>query len=72
VAFPAFALLAWSDTEVAATVAVALFVAVRSRPLLAMVLPFTLIRLGPDRLATVIQGLTSIVVYFGVAAAIVG
>jgi hypothetical protein len=37
-----------------------------------MVLPFTLIRLGPDRLATVTQDLLSIVVYFAVAAAIVG
>ncbi|WP_344253058.1 magnesium transporter [Pseudonocardia hydrocarbonoxydans] len=69
-------LLLWHDAGVAAAVAVALFAASSVATLIAMVLPWTLHRLGRDPafgsgpLATVIQDLLSILIYFLAAAAI--
>lgn len=69
--FP-FALVFWGNSRVAATVAIALFVSSSIATLIAMVLPYALARLGRDPafgsgpLATVIQDLLSILVYFTV------
>jgi magnesium transporter len=74
--FP-FALVVWSETDVAAAVALALFVSCSIATIVAMALPYALSRLGRDPafgsgpLATVIQDLLSIVVYFAVAVALV-
>lgn len=63
-------LLLWHDPRVAAAVAVALFAASSLATLIALVLPWTLDRLGRDPafgsgpLATVVQDLLSIVIYF--------
>jgi len=68
--------LVWGDGGVAATVAVALFAACSTATIVAIVLPATLLRLGFDPafgsgpLATVIQDLASIGIYFAVAAAL--
>ena len=76
-AFFAFALGVWGETRVAAAVAIALFVSASVATLIAMSLPYALARLGRDPafgsgpLATVIQDLLSILVYFAVAAALV-
>lgn len=67
-----FAPLVWSDTEIAATVSCRALRRCSVATLLAMALRFKVIRLGPDRLATVIQDPLTIVVYFAVADAIVG
>ena len=74
--FP-FALLVWDDADVAAAVSIALFVSCSIATMVAMALPYALARLGHDPafgsgpLATVIQDLLSIVVYFAVATALV-
>ena len=69
VSYPAVALM-WQAADVAAAVAVALFAASSVATLIAMLLPWTLHRLGRDPafgsgpLATVAQDLLSIVIYF--------
>jgi magnesium transporter len=76
-AFFAFALVVWDVPRVAVAVAVALFVSASIATLVAMLLPYALARLGRDPafgsgpLATVIQDLLSIVVYFAVASVLV-
>ena len=76
VSYPAVALV-WRDADVAAAVAVALFAASSLATLIAMLLPWTLHRLGRDPafgsgpLATVAQDLLSIVIYFLAATALV-
>ena len=76
-AFLPFALVVWGDANVAAAVAVALFVSCSIATIVAMLLPYGLSRLGRDPafgsgpLATVIQDLLSILVYFAVAVALV-
>jgi magnesium transporter len=73
--FP-FAYLVWGDGRVAATVALALFASTGTATAVAMGLPYALDRLGRDPafgagpLATVIQDLLSIVIYFAVAVAL--
>jgi magnesium transporter len=77
-AFFAFVLAIWGEPRVALSVSIALFVSASIATLVAMLLPYTLARLGRDPafgsgpLATVIQDLLSIVVYFAVAGALVG
>lgn len=76
-AFLAFALAGWGDAEVAVAVALALVASCSIATLVAMSLPALLQRVGRDPafgsgpLATVIQDLLSIAVYFGVVTAIV-
>ena len=76
-AFFPFALAVWDDAAVAASVAVALGVSCSIATLVAMALPYALSRLGRDPaygsgpLATVIQDLLSVIVYFSVASALV-
>jgi len=73
--FP-FAFVVWGNGRIAATVAIALFISSSIATLVAMVLPYALARLGQDPafgagpLATVIQDLLSILVYFAVAVAL--
>lgn len=75
-AFLVFAFAIWGDGRVAATVAIALFASSSIATLVAMGLPFLLARGGRDPafgsgpLATVIQDLLSILVYFAVAVAL--
>jgi len=70
-------LLFWGDAEVAWAVSIALFAAASLATLIAMALPWVLHRLGKDPaygagpLATVIQDLLSLVIYFLTASAIV-
>ena len=74
--FLAFALVTFGDAQIALAVAIALFASCSIASLVAMALPWALARAGRDPafgagpLATVIQDLLSIVVYFGVATAI--
>lgn len=74
--FFGFALAGWGDGRVAAIVAISLFASASIATLVAMTLPYVLARLGRDPafgsgpLATVIQDLLSIIVYFTVAAAL--
>ena len=76
-AFFPFALALWGDAGVAASVALALGVSCSIATLVAMVLPYALARLGRDPaygsgpLATVIQDLLSVIVYFAIATALV-
>jgi magnesium transporter len=76
-AFFPFALALWGHARVAASVALALGISCSIATLVAMVLPYVLARLGRDPaygsgpLATVIQDLLSVIVYFSVAAALV-
>ncbi|GAA5162185.1 magnesium transporter [Pseudonocardia eucalypti] len=69
-------LLIWAEPPVAATVAVALFAASSIATVIAMVLPWALQRMGRDPafgsgpLATVVQDLLSIAIYFATATAI--
>jgi magnesium transporter len=78
VAFLVFALVVWGDGEVAAAVALSLLASCSIATLVAMVLPWAFHRLGIDPafgsgpLATVVQDLLSIAVYFAVALAVVG
>ena len=75
-AFPVVRLI-WHDGQVAAAVAIALFAACSVASLVAMVLPWIISRFGKDPafgagpLATVVQDLLSILIYFAVTAAIV-
>jgi magnesium transporter len=77
VAFFVFALGVWGEEGVAAAVAVALFVSASLATVIAMSLPYALARLGRDPafgsgpLATVVQDLLSILVYFAVASVLV-
>jgi magnesium transporter len=77
VCYPVVALL-WGASDVAAAVAIASFAASSVATVIAMVLPWTLHRLGRDPafgsgpLATVVQDLLSIVIYFLAATALVG
>ena len=70
-AFVPFALLVWGDGGIAVAVALALFASCSIATLVAMALPWAFARLGRDPafgsgpLATVIQDLLSIAVYFG-------
>ena len=72
-AFFPFALVVWGDSAVAASVALALFASCSIATLVAMILPWLFQRLGYDPafgsgpLATVIQDLLSIAVYFAIA-----
>jgi magnesium transporter len=74
VAFLPFAWLTWGDGRAAASVALALFASCSIATFVAMVLPWTFQRLGYDPafgsgpLATVIQDLLSIAIYFTIAA----
>ena len=76
-AFDLFALLVWGEADVAAAVALALLASCTIATMVGMALPFALHRLGRDPafgsgpLATVIQDLLSIAIYFAVATAIV-
>lgn len=75
-AFLPFALAVWGDADVAIAVALALLASCSIATLVALVLPATFQRLGADPafgsgpLATVVQDLLSIVVYFAIATAI--
>ena len=77
VAFLVFAFAIYGNGRVAATVAIALFASASIATLVAMGLPFLLARGGHDPafgsgpLATVIQDLLSIIVYFAVAVTLV-
>jgi magnesium transporter len=74
VAFFAFADLVWGDSRVALVVAIALLLSASIATAVAMVLPYVLDRIGLDPafgagpMATVIQDLLSIAVYFLAAA----
>ena len=71
--FYPFALIGWGDAEVALGVALALFVSSSTATVVAMALPLGLRKLGLDPafgsgpLATVIQDLLSIAIYFAIA-----
>jgi magnesium transporter len=73
IAFLLFALVAWGDERVAVAVALALLASCSIATIVAMVLPWAFQRLGTDPafgsgpLATVIQDLLSILVYFAIA-----
>ena len=77
VVFFPFAYALWGEADVAGSVALALGVSCSIATLVAMVLPYVLARLGRDPaygsgpLATVIQDLLSVIVYFAVATALV-
>jgi magnesium transporter len=76
-AFLPFALWRWGDPAVAATVALAILAACSTATLVGMALPWAMQRLGFDPafgsgpLATVLQDLLSIVIYFAIAAGLV-
>src|SRR5918994_276227 len=75
-AFFPFALLVWDDGNIAGAVSLALFVSCSTATVVAMALPYLLSRLGRDPafgsgpLATVLQDLLSILVYFAIAVAL--
>jgi magnesium transporter len=75
--FVAFALVGWGETDVALAVGVALFASCSIATVVAIALPTAIQRLGGDPafgsgpLATVIQDLLSIAVYFAVVVAFV-
>jgi len=77
-AFFPFAYLVWGDARVAGTVALALLGSTATATLVAMALPYGINRLGRDPafgagpLATVIQDLLSILIYFAIAAVLAG
>jgi len=76
-AFFPVALLRWGATDVAIAVSLSLFAACSVATLIAMVLPWAIRRLGKDPafgsgpLATVIQDLLSILIYFAIASSVV-
>jgi magnesium transporter len=67
----------WADGDVVVAVALALFAACSTATLVAMALPWLFDRLGADPafgsgpLATVVQDLLSLLIYFGVATVLV-
>jgi magnesium transporter len=71
------ALLLWGRTDVALVVGISLWAACSTATAVAMLLPYALSRMGADPafgsgpLATVIQDLLSLLIYFGVASALV-
>jgi magnesium transporter len=71
--FYPFALIVWDNHDVALTVALALFASSSTATMIAMALPLGLRKLGQDPafgsgpLATVIQDLLSIAIYFAIA-----
>lgn len=75
--FVPFALAAWGDARVAATVGLSLAISCSVATVVAMALPYALARLGSDPafgsgpLATVIQDLLSILAYFAIAVLLV-
>jgi magnesium transporter len=75
--FP-FSLVAWGRADVSAAVSLALFLACSTATIVAMVLPWFLDRFGRDPafgsgpLATVVQDLLSLLIYFAVVLAFVG
>jgi magnesium transporter len=77
VLFYPFSLLAWGDADVSLAVSLSLVVACSTATVVAMALPALLHRLGRDPafgsgpLATVVQDLLSLVIYFAIALAIV-
>lgn len=77
VLFLPFSLLAWGQPDVSLAVTLALFAACSTATVVAMALPWAFHRLGRDPafgsgpLATVIQDLLSLIVYFAIAIAIV-
>lgn len=76
-AFFPFSLTAWGDLDVSVAVSLALFGACSTATIVAMGLPWVLHRLDKDPafgsgpLATVIQDLLSLLIYFGIAIAVV-
>jgi magnesium transporter len=74
--FP-FSLVAWDQADVSLAVSLSLFAACSTATIIAMALPWLLHRLGRDPafgsgpLATVVQDLLSLVIYFSIALAIV-
>ena len=76
--FVPIGLAAWGDADVVVAVALALFAACSTATIVAMALPALIKRLGADPafgsgpLATVIQDLASILIYFAIVSAIVG
>jgi magnesium transporter len=77
-AFVPVGMLLWADGRVVVTVAIALFAACSTATVVAMALPWALSRTGRDPafgsgpLATVVQDLLSLVIYFAVATVVVG
>lgn len=77
-AFYPLALWRWGDFEVAVSTALALLAGCSTATVLAMALPYLLNRFGKDPaygsgpLATVIQDLASILIYFAISSAIIG
>ena len=77
-AFFPFAYLVWGDARVAGTVSLALLGSTATATLVAMALPYAISGLGRDPafgagpLATVIQDLLSILIYFAIALALMG
>lgn len=75
--FLPFSLLAWHRPDVSLAVTLALFAACSTATVVAMALPWLFHRLGRDPafgsgpLATVVQDLLSLLVYFGIAVAVV-
>lgn len=76
-AFFVFAIAGWGDADVAVTVALALLVSCSIATVVALALPITFERLGLDPafgsgpLATVLQDLLSLLVYFAIATAVI-
>jgi magnesium transporter len=74
--FP-FSILVWGRVEVSVAVSLALLAACSTATIIAMVLPWLFHRLGRDPafgsgpLATVVQDLLSLLIYFAIALAIV-
>jgi len=77
-AFLPIGLVGWGDADVVIAVALSLFAACSTATLAAMVLPWLFDRLGADPafgsgpLATVVQDLLSLIIYFTVASVVVG
>jgi magnesium transporter len=75
--FP-FSLVAWGQLDISVAVTLALFAACSTATVVAMALPWMFHRLGRDPafgsgpLATVIQDLSSLLIYFALAIALVG
>jgi magnesium transporter len=78
IAFFPFSLVAWGRPEVSIAVSLSLFAACSTATVVAMALPWLLNRLGRDPafgsgpLATVVQDLLSLLIYFAIAMAIIG